>query len=138
MKRNICIILSLILCISLGRTCTESSFDTDQLEAIVLADELSLSEDDFNLDRYVDFNQAFTAPSSSCIGIPRNHSGISAPTRIPGFGKRPANNGRSKTITKGKIDGPEKTDCFIYGINLFPSGKTSSDHHFISLRKLVI
>lgn len=140
MKKTIHIfVLILAGLISAGAVfCTE---DTEYSGAIpgTWNQSMLLSSSCDSSEAYVRYNLAFTAPSSSVIGIPQN-SGPAGQIRTGNWHQGHQRNGSRfpAAIKNGKLTGMPPIHSFQFQINLFPSGKRSCYHHLISLRKLVI
>lgn len=86
---------------------------------------------------YVRYNYAYSAPSSSLLTVPRNN--FAAGTGYHGYARRGTNSLYQSIILKNrKISNPMTCRAFTALMELFPSGMSSQNHHFINLCKLVI
>lgn len=88
---------------------------------------------------YIRFNCAFNMPAGSVIGAQRSNS-FAGQSRTTYNGRRNSQrtDGKDMVFKYGRSSVPASLRSFHAAINLFPSGKLSENHHFISLHKLVI
>lgn len=98
-----------------------------------------ISRDDFQDNAYIKYNCAFCAPSGQLLGTQRNSS-PSGHARTANFSRNRLQRTCNASIVfkDGKITGPAYIRGFQTRIDMFPSGKLSESHCFISLRKFVI
>lgn len=139
MKRKVFIFALLVLSLAALAGHRFTCAPEDTLTDITYLQDSEITPGNDYSSSYIRYNCAFSAPSGSVIGTHRNSS-PAGQSRTNNVCRRHHQrvSGTDMILKDGKLTGSASLRSFQTFLKMFPSGKLSESHYFISLNKLVI